>query len=61
MKTKMLILAVALAAAASLLLIGQAVRSDEVIKVPGPMYDQDGDRVLDEDTPVTAEMPLMET
>jgi len=61
MKTKMLILAVALAAAASLLLIGQAVRSDEVIKVPGPMYDQDGDRVLDEDTPVTTEMPLMET
>jgi hypothetical protein len=61
MKTKMLIMAVALAAVASLLLIGQAVRSDEVIKVPGPMYDQDGDRVLDEDTPVTAEMPLMET
>lgn len=61
MKTKMLIMAVALAAVASLLLISQAVRSDEVIKVPGPMYDQDGDRVLDEDTPVTTEMPLMET
>lgn len=57
----MLILAVALAAAAALLLIGQAVSNDEVIKVPGPMYDQDGDRVLDEDTPVVAEMPEMAT
>ncbi len=61
MKTKMLILAVALAVAAALLLIGQSVSNDEVIKVPGPMYDQDGDRVLDEDTPVVAEMPEMAT
>ena len=61
MKTKMLILAVALAAAAVLLLIGQAVSTDEVIKVPGPVYDQDGDRVLDEDTPVVAQMPEMAT
>lgn len=57
----MLILAVALAAAAVLLLIGQAVSTDEVIKVPGPVYDQDGDRVLDEDTPVVAQMPEMAT
>ncbi len=57
MKRKLLILAVAVAAVVSLLLIGQMASNDEVIKVPGPMYDQDGDRVLDEDTPVMAEMP----
>ena len=61
MKSKMLILAAVIAVVAGLLFAVYSGGNDGVVKAPGPIYDQNGDRVLDEDASVVAEMPKMTT